>query len=43
MNISDHDESGRGLLLVEAISAHWDWSFPAESSGKVGWAVLEMG
>ncbi len=43
MNISDDDESGRGLLLVEAISAEWDWYFPAETSGKVVWAVLEMG
>jgi hypothetical protein len=43
MNISDDDESGRGLLLVEAISTKWDWYFPAETSGKVVWAVLEMG
>jgi anti-sigma regulatory factor (Ser/Thr protein kinase) len=37
MNISDDDESGRGLLLVEAISTKWDWYFPAETSGKVVW------
>lgn len=40
-------ESGRGLLLVEAISEQWDWYFPRDASGKSGgkvvWAALRMG
>jgi anti-sigma regulatory factor (Ser/Thr protein kinase) len=37
-------ESGRGLLLVEAMSARWDWYFPQEgTSGKVVWALAADG
>lgn len=32
----DTAESGRGLLLVDALSAEWGWS--REASGKVVWA-----
>ncbi len=32
-------ESGRGLLLVEALSLAWGSYRPHESSGKVVWAV----
>lgn len=33
-------ESGRGLLLVEAISDQWDWYSPSqETGGKVVWAL----
>ncbi len=32
-------ESGRGLHVVEACSAAWDWQ-PIEGMGKVVWAVL---
>jgi anti-sigma regulatory factor (Ser/Thr protein kinase) len=42
MNISEDTESGRGLLLVEAISDRWDWYFPQDTGGKVVWALLEM-
>ncbi len=35
-------ESGRGLLLVETISARWDWYFPPAAGGKVVWALPEM-
>jgi anti-sigma regulatory factor (Ser/Thr protein kinase) len=42
MNISEDAESGRGLLLVEAISDRWDWYFPQDIGGKVVWAFLEM-
>jgi anti-sigma regulatory factor (Ser/Thr protein kinase) len=38
MEISDEAEAGRGLLLVEAISARWGWHFPQDTGGKVVWA-----
>lgn len=42
MNTGEDDENGRGLLLVESISAGWGWYFPDwESGGKVVWALLE--
>jgi hypothetical protein len=38
----DDDEHGRGLLLVEALSARWRWYHPAlPYGGKVVWALLE--
>ena len=36
------NESGRGLLIVDAISSKWDWH-PTGDSGKVVWALMEMG
>ncbi len=33
-------ESGRGLLLVEAISERWDWYLPEGAAGKVVWCLL---
>jgi anti-sigma regulatory factor (Ser/Thr protein kinase) len=33
-------ESGRGLLIVEALSARWGWFFAGEIGGKVVWASL---
>jgi hypothetical protein len=38
---SENDENGRGLLLVETLSARWDFYFPAPPGGKVVWALLE--
>jgi anti-sigma regulatory factor (Ser/Thr protein kinase) len=38
-NTSQDAESGRGLLLVGAISQAWDWYYPHETSGKVVWAL----
>jgi anti-sigma regulatory factor (Ser/Thr protein kinase) len=39
--IPDEDaESGRGLLLVTAVSQQWDWYFPLDTSGKVVWALV---
>ena len=32
-------ESGRGLFLVDAMSEQWSWYFPADSGGKVVWAL----
>ena len=36
----DEDESGRGLDLVDALSARWGW-FPARS-GKCAWAEFSQ-
>ena len=33
-------ESGRGLLLVEALSTRWGWHFPPGTDGKVVWVLL---
>jgi anti-sigma regulatory factor (Ser/Thr protein kinase) len=38
---SDEQESGRGLMLVEAISSRFGWHRPEDGTpGKVVWAVL---
>jgi anti-sigma regulatory factor (Ser/Thr protein kinase) len=38
--VSEESESGRGLLLVEAISTRWDWYFTQDGAGgKVVWAL----
>jgi hypothetical protein len=34
------DESGRGLLIVQALSADWGFYYPAEAGGKVAWATV---
>ncbi len=39
---SDDAEGGRGLVLVEAISAQWGSYATPELGGKVVWAVCEM-
>jgi len=31
-------ENGRGLLLVQTVSARWGWHFPPDIGGKVIWA-----
>jgi anti-sigma regulatory factor (Ser/Thr protein kinase) len=31
-------EHGRGLMLVQALSAQWGWDFPAGTGGKAVWA-----
>jgi hypothetical protein len=33
-------ETGRGLLLVEAMSERWDWYAAERTGGKVVWALL---
>lgn len=40
VNAGQDCESGRGLLLVEAISQQWDWYRPVDTDGKVVWAAL---
>jgi anti-sigma regulatory factor (Ser/Thr protein kinase) len=39
MQFDDEAESGRGLLLVEAISQRWGWHAPRNMTGKVVWAL----
>jgi anti-sigma regulatory factor (Ser/Thr protein kinase) len=40
-DVDENAESGRGLLLVEALSEDWDWYCPAGSSqGKWVWAAV---
>jgi anti-sigma regulatory factor (Ser/Thr protein kinase) len=38
---ADTAESGRGLLLVEALSSAWGWN-PVPGGGKVVWARFEL-
>ncbi len=33
-------ENGRGLLIVQAVSAQWGWDFPPGLGGKVVWAQI---
>lgn len=39
---TDEAESGRGLLLVEALSKQWDWNVPSELGGKAVWALVAI-
>jgi anti-sigma regulatory factor (Ser/Thr protein kinase) len=41
MDAAGDSENGRGLLLVEAFSARWDWYYPPEAGGKVVWALID--
>ncbi len=41
MDARGDSENGRGLLLVEAFSARWDWYYPPEAGGKVVWALID--
>jgi anti-sigma regulatory factor (Ser/Thr protein kinase) len=34
------DESGRGLMLVDALAEHWGWDLPTSGRGKVVWALV---
>ncbi len=36
------DESGRGLLIVEAISTKWGWHPKQDQGGKMVWALMEI-
>jgi len=38
---ADEDENGRGLAIIEALSARWGFYHPASYPGKVTWAVIE--
>jgi anti-sigma regulatory factor (Ser/Thr protein kinase) len=49
MDVSEHTESGRGLMLVEAVSEQWGWFFAArlggtpcgDRHGKFVWAMVQ--
>jgi anti-sigma regulatory factor (Ser/Thr protein kinase) len=34
------DESGRGLMLVDALTERWGWDLPPSGRGKIVWALL---
>lgn len=34
------EETGRGLMLVEALSEQWGWDDPSEGVGKIVWALV---
>jgi hypothetical protein len=38
---ADTDESGRGLAIVEELSALWGYYYPAQAGGKVTWAIID--
>jgi anti-sigma regulatory factor (Ser/Thr protein kinase) len=38
----EDDETGRGLILVDAISERWDWNATPDTGGKVVWCVLTL-
>jgi anti-sigma regulatory factor (Ser/Thr protein kinase) len=40
MDAGDDAENGRGLLLVQAVSARWGWHFPPGIGGKLVWAQV---
>lgn len=41
-DVSPHDERGRGLALVDALSLAWGWA-PVPAGGKVTWAEVTSG
>lgn len=34
------DESGRGLMLVDALAERWGWDLPPSGRGKIVWAFV---
>lgn len=42
IDVGDDAENGRGLLLVQAVSARWGWHFPPDIGGKVVWAQAPL-
>ena len=36
------EERGRGLFLVAALSARWDWYVTEDPEGKVVWCEIEV-
>jgi anti-sigma regulatory factor (Ser/Thr protein kinase) len=37
---TEEAEDGRGLLLVAALCANWNWYVPEAGSGKIVWAEV---
>ncbi|MGH3402050.1 MAG: ATP-binding protein [Streptosporangiaceae bacterium] len=42
IDVTEDAESGRGLLLVEAISDRWNWYRPEGMGGKIVWAEVSL-
>jgi anti-sigma regulatory factor (Ser/Thr protein kinase) len=42
-HVGPDSEAGRGLLLIETLSAQWGWYAPDGQGGKVVWAVCAGG
>jgi anti-sigma regulatory factor (Ser/Thr protein kinase) len=40
--VGPDDESGRGLMLVQAVCDRWSWQTVPGWPGKVGWAELQV-
>jgi anti-sigma regulatory factor (Ser/Thr protein kinase) len=40
MEVSEDAESGRGLVLVDAVSDKWDWYFHQGMGGKIVWSLV---
>ncbi len=40
IDADDDAESGRGLLLVEAISEQWNWYLTRKTGGKAVWSLI---
>lgn len=38
---SPDDESGRGLMLIDALAERWGWNLPASGRGKIVWALMK--
>lgn len=34
------NESGRGLMLVDALAVRWGWDLPGSGKGKIVWALV---
>jgi hypothetical protein len=41
MRVADDDESGRGLVLLDAVALRW--GVEPEAAGKTVWCELERG
>lgn len=42
IHASDEAESGRGLVLVDALSDRWNWYVSPGSAGKTVWAQIDV-
>jgi hypothetical protein len=38
----EDDETGRGLILVDAISQRWDWNDTPDTGGKAVWCIVTV-
>ena len=41
-DVTDEAEHGRGLMLVEAVSEQWGWSYCEDGDGKFVWAIARL-